>query len=260
MALVETTRIGGALQLTIARPEKRNALNFAAIRELGAQLDVARGDTSLRFLVLTAAGDKAFCAGGDLQEYAGIRSREATLAMADEYRQTLDALRRFPVPVIAALNGDALGGGAELALACDLRVAAAHARIGFLQGSLGITTAWGGGVDLLNAVGRSRALQLLASAEILDAPAALRIGLFHAVAETGETWSACVARFCAPFQQRKPRVMRGFKALAVAHAAGMERAGLTALETEHLIDTWTDEDHWQAVEASRGRAGKRQVP
>jgi enoyl-CoA hydratase len=257
MALVEAKRTADSLGLTIARAGKRNALSFALIRALGAELAVARDDAALKFLVLTGAGDKAFCSGADLQDMNAVRTREAARAMAEEYRGVLDAVRQFPVPVIAAVNGDALGGGAELAMACDMRVAAGHARIGFLQGMLAISTAWGGGLDLLDAVGRSRALRLLASAEILDARTALEIGLFNAVAEPGETLDLAVERFCAPFRQRTARVMRGFKALAVARASGADHAGLAAVETGHLVDTWTHEDHWAAVEASRGRAGKR---
>src|SRR3546814_2358734 len=87
--------------------------------------------------------------------------------MSHRFRAVLEKLRSFPAPVIAALNGDAFGGGAELAMACDLRIAAGHARIGFLQGKLAISTAWGGGPDLFAALGISRALRLLARAEIL---------------------------------------------------------------------------------------------
>jgi enoyl-CoA hydratase len=257
MALVEAHKSADSLQLTLARPEKRNALSFALIAELGAALESARSDEQLKFLVLTGAGDKAFASGGDLQDLGTARTRAAARAMSDLYRSVLDLVRCFPVPVIAAVNGDALGGGAELAMACDMRVAATHARIGFLHGSLAISTAWGGGIDLLDAVGRSHALRLLASAEILDAEAAAEMGLFAAVAANGESLAACVERFCAPFCQRTPRVMRGFKALAVARAAGADRARLVAVETEHLVETWTHADHWHAVEASKGRAGKR---
>jgi enoyl-CoA hydratase len=257
MSLVEAQRSADSLRLTITRAGKRNALSFAVIRELGAALAAHRDDPELKFLVLTGAGDQAFCAGADLKDMDAVRTREATRAMADEYRGVLDALRGFPVPVVAALNGAALGGGAELALACDLRVAAATARIGFLQGSMGITTAWGGGADLLDTVGRSRALWLLASAAIVDAPSALQLGLVNAIAAAGESLDDCVQRFCVPFQLRTARVMRGFKALAVARAAGTDRAGLAAIETGHLIDTWTHEDHWRAVAESQGRAGKR---
>src|SRR3546814_1013392 len=97
--------------------------------------------------------------------------------MSHRFRAVLEKLRSFPAPVIAALNGDAFGGGAELAMACDLRIAAGHAQIGFLQGKLAISTAWGGGPDLFAALGISRALRLLARAEILSAPRALDWGL-----------------------------------------------------------------------------------
>src|SRR3546814_6263400 len=123
--------------------------------------------------------------------------------MSHRFRAVLEKLRSFPAPVIAALNGDAFGGGAELAMACDLRIAAGHARIGFLQGKLAISTAWGGGPDLFAALGISRALRLLARAEILSAPRALEWGLLDAVADDGQPFEAFVDAYVAGFSERR---------------------------------------------------------
>ena len=172
----------GILRVTINRPEKRNALSRAVLDELGQVFAGHAADEALRVAVLTAAGSHSFAAGGDLRDLAAVRTREGAATMATQARSALDAIRRFPVPVVAALNGVALGGGAELAVACDLRIAAAHACIGFVQGRLNIATAWGGGIDLMRLLGPARGLAVLARSEVLGAAQALALGLVDAVA------------------------------------------------------------------------------
>src|SRR5690606_19137494 len=127
-----------------------------------------------RLIVLSGAGDRYFAAGGDLRDLATVRDEAATLAMAGQARAALDAVRECPVPVVAYLNGDAIGGGAELALACDLRLQASQAR-------LAITSAWGGGTDLCRLVGGARAMRMMARSELVDAQQALAWGLADAV-------------------------------------------------------------------------------
>src|SRR5918993_3980409 len=144
--LVSATREGARLDVTINRPAKRNALSRDSLAALKRVFERHSGEHGIRVAVLTAAGEKSFAAGGDLKDLSTIRTLGEAAEMSRSARDVLDSIRRFPVPVVAALNGDALGGGAELAVACDMRVAATHARIGFVQGRLGITTAWGGGI------------------------------------------------------------------------------------------------------------------
>ena len=254
--LVAADQTAGVLTLTLQRPDKRNALNRALIGDLVSAITQHREDSALKLMVLTGAGNQAFASGGDLSELGTVRTRPEALEMSDAYYTALDAVRQFPVPVIAAVNGDALGGGAELAMACDWRVAAHHARIGFLQGKLNITTAWGGGADLIRTVGASRALQLLGSANILSATDALTVGLFEEVAPEAETFADFIARFCAPYRERTAAVMRAFKALANAARAGASSRELRRVETDHFADAWIHDDHWVAANASRGQAGK----
>src|SRR6266571_2652790 len=128
---------GGVATIAIDRPQARNALATQTMRELDEAL-AAIGDKDVKVLVVRGAGDRAFCAGGDLKELEHMRSEAKAAEMASAMRATLDRLPQLSIPVIAALNGDAFGGGAELAVACDFRVAAAHARIGFTQVTLGL--------------------------------------------------------------------------------------------------------------------------
>ncbi len=236
------------LRVTIDRPEKRNALSRTVLAELRQVFTDYAAEEGLCLAVLRGAGETSFAAGGDLRDLASVRTEEDAARMAGEARAALQAVRAFPVPVIAALNGDAIGGGAELAVACDLRVAAAHARIGFLQGTLNISTAWGGGIDLLRLVGTSRGLRLLGRSELLDAETALAIGLVDARAARGQSLDAALQEFTAPFLAQAPRVLRAFKALAFAVRQGEDRAALDALETRLFTATWVHEDHWIAAE------------
>ncbi len=145
----------GVAVVTIDRPEVRNAIGFATVDELDAALDdvLSRGRGACSSL--RGGGDRAFVSGGDLKELAPIRTHEDAVAMASRVRRLLDRVAAFPVPVIAALNGHALGGGAEVAIAADFRIAADDVQIGFNQVTLGIMPAWGG-AERLAQVDRAR--------------------------------------------------------------------------------------------------------
>jgi enoyl-CoA hydratase len=243
------SRDGALLRLTINRPEKRNALSLALLDEIGATVAGHAADATILLAVITGSGDKCFAAGGDLQELDAIRSADDTRAMSKRGRAALQAIRDFPVPVVAALNGHALGGGAELALACDLRVAARHAEIGFLQAQLAVTTAWGGGIDLAAAIGRQQAQQLLASARRLPAPEAQRLGVVDRICAPDQGIEECLADFLQPYLQRKRQVLAGIKSLMAA-ARRRLHADLGAIEEEQFVRTWTHADHWAAVAAA----------
>lgn len=234
------------LTLTINRPDKRNALSLELLDELGAVLRANADSPSLKCAIITAAGDRCFAAGGDLNELDAFRSRKQAQQMSQRGRRALDAVRQFPVPVVAGLNGLALGGGAELAMACDLRVASLRAEIGFLQGQLNVTTAWGGGIDLIATVGYQRALDILLAARRVSATEAQQLGLVSRVCHPDETLAVAVADFIAPYLQRSAGVVRGFKALTAAHRNALQ-SSLTDVEQTHIVETWVHDDHWQAA-------------
>jgi enoyl-CoA hydratase len=235
----------GDTWITINRPHKHNALAGAVLGELGAAVLHAGADPAARLLVIRGAANKYFAAGGDLAELASVRSESGTNAMADHARNALDAIRACPVPVIAYVNGDALGGGAELVVACDLRMLESTARIGFVQGRLGITTAWGGGPDLVDLVGAARAMRMMARCEMVSAETALDWGLVDVVVSGGAD-SEDVQRFLKPFLERSPRVLRGIKAQAGARRAARSYGERRAIEREHLLSTWLSAEHWVA--------------
>lgn len=241
-------RDGDTVTVTIARPEKRNALSTSALSGLAEVFERLASDRGLRFVVLTGAGDKAFASGGDLGELSAFRSEADARAMSELGKRALAAIRNCPVPVIARLNGVALGGGAELALACDLRFAAAHVKIGFIQARLAIAPAWGGGVDLMRLVGPAMGLRLLAGAEALSPEAAQGLGLVDACAAPGEDFDAAFESFVAPFRRHPPQVLRAMKSLARGER-NVDRSRLDAEETARFVEVWTHEDHWTAADA-----------
>jgi enoyl-CoA hydratase len=231
------------LFVVLNRPAKRNALSRSLLGKIRTSFEQAKDDTSLVAAVLRGAEDKSFAAGGDLHDLSEIRTEEGARRMALDARAALDAIRSFPVPVIAGLNGDALGGGAELAASCDFRVAAAHARIGFIQGRLAIPTAWGGAHDLVAILGPTKALRLLARAEVLESESAAALGLFDAVASPGENLNHAIDTFLAPLREQAPQVLRAFKAV---NSVTADRTLGEAMELDFFAKCWAHADHWAA--------------
>ena len=248
-------RNAGVLTLTINRPEARNALSMDLLDMLGDTLARYADDEDLKCAVITGAGDKCFAAGGDLKELDAVRSVIEAEMMSKRGRRALQRVRTFPLPVVGVLNGLALGGGAELAMACDLRVAAAHAEIGFLQGQLTLTTAWGGGIDLIAAVGSERALDLLLSARRLSAYDAAALGIVDRVCADGQSLDDCLKEFLAPYLRRRRQVLKGYKALTGAYRQSVHER-LLKVEQANFVATWTHEDHWTAVEQAANKRRK----
>ena len=253
MLLVEECE-GGLLRLTLNRPRQHNALSFALLERLRETLDSYARDAALKCVVVTGAGDRSFCAGGDLHELDSMRSLDDAREISRVGRRTLDSVRYFPVPVAAVLNGDALGGGAELALACDYCLAARHARIGFLQARLNLMTAWGGTADVLARCGSARGMMLLLKAKRLDAGEALEAGLIDEVGDERQSAHELAQDWSDSMMQRSRAVLRGQKALAVSMRRSMQEA-LAEAEEQHMANAWTDPAHWEAVRQSF--SGKR---
>ena len=236
------------MRLTINRPAKHNPLSRNVLARLGAAMESAAANPALRCVLLRGAGERYFAAGGDLRDLCSVRSAADTQTMVLESRAILDAVRSCPVPVIALVNGDAIGGGAELAVACDMRVMASHARIGYMHGRLNLSTGWGGGTDLFDLVGRTRGLRMLARAEMVGATDALAWGLADAIATDGADLEACAQGFIEPMLAQSPRLMRIFKSQALAARRGDTRDARRAAEMRGFVDAWTHEDHWDAVD------------
>ncbi len=172
---LETDRDGVAL-LTVNRPDKMNALNAEVLDELSEAIEFLAEDDDVSAVIVTGAGEKAFVAGADIGELRELDSRTGK-EFSRKGQRVFRALEELPVPVVAAVNGYALGGGCELAMACHLRVASASAVFGLPEVGLGIIPGYGGTQRLPRIVGRSRALEMILSGRQVKAEEALKIGL-----------------------------------------------------------------------------------
>ncbi|MEO7402714.1 MAG: enoyl-CoA hydratase/isomerase family protein, partial [Burkholderiales bacterium] len=228
--LVLAERRGAALVLTLNRPDAGNAISADVSRAFGPRVDAARGDATLRAVIITGAGDRYFCTGGDVKAYARLESPAALDRAFILMRDVCDALEALPCPVIAAVNGYAVGGGAELMLACDLRIAETQAQIGFPQSRLGIMPGWDGTDRLLRTVGRANAARLLFSGKRVSAPDALALGLVDEVAPRGGALDQALA-LAATFAEVAPLSLGAIK-FALRDAAGTDQAGARARARE----------------------------
>lgn len=240
-------RGGGDVWITIDRADKHNALSRSMLATLAQAVTFHAADARTHCIIVRGAGERYFAAGGDIVDLAEVRTQAQTEAMTDEATAALDAIRFCDVPVIAYLNGDALGGGAELAVACDMRILAPHAHIGFVHGRLSITPAWGGATDLCQLVGPSRAMRMMTTSDLVDAEQALSWGLADAILRDGPDGAGIVA-FVQPLLEQSPEVLRAIKAQV---AVGRKTAAYLAqrdVERGNLVATWLHADHWAAVE------------
>jgi enoyl-CoA hydratase len=241
---------------TIDRPQARNALNRVVIEGLARALDEAAADRSLRAIVLTGAGT-TFASGGDLRELRDATSEAEARSFADAGERLCAQIAALEIPVIAALPGLAFGGGAELALACDLRIADASARISFKQVRLGVTTAWGTIPRLASVVGHSTAARLLYAAHEVTALEARSLRLVDEITDDGKCVALAVA-WGNDIAAGSPRAVAEMKTLLRAARAGA--ADLASDERERFVTTWTSADHAEAVEAYFGRRAPRWQP
>ena len=231
--------------ITINRPDKRNALNAAVRRELLQALDALRDDESARVIVITGAGDKAFVAGADIAEFAQRTPVEQRTVMAE--RRIFDEVADYPKPVIAMINGFALGGGCELALACDVRIAARSARLGQPEIKLGIIPGGGGTQRLPRMVGVGHAMRLILTAELIGAEEAQRIGLVDVLCEDADLRPRTMA-IAAAMAAHSPLTLRLAKA-AVRAAEEMPLAAGLAYERELFITAFGSADKIEGVAA-----------
>lgn len=247
MTSVAVTRREHAAIVTLDRPDRRNALDRATVAELGRIGRALIQDPSVRAAVLTGSGERAFCAGADLKERESMTLDEVR-AMLDAYRGELTWLGTAPFPVVAALNGAALGGGLELALTCDLRVAAPHATLGLPETSLAIIPGAGGTQRLPRLVGYARALELILLGRRLTAPEALELGLVNRVAADGAALLDDTLAWLAPLLEGSPTAMRAALAAVRAAQSLPLDAGLDA-ERRAYETCLTSDDRREALRA-----------
>ena len=233
--------------ITINRPHVQNSISIETMHEMGHLLDAVEKDTDLRVLVITGAGETAFVAGGDLKDFRSLDSFQAGRWMSLYMQGILNRFEELDQPVIAAINGYAFGGGCEVAVACDFRIAAESAQMGFRQVRFGIMTGWGGAQRLLRLVGRSKAMELLLTGDIVVAQDALKLGLVDRVVPAGQALEAALA-MAGRIARNPPLALANIKRAIVKGWEMPVRAAI-AYEAELFAATWDSEDHREAEQA-----------
>jgi enoyl-CoA hydratase/carnithine racemase len=239
---------GGKAVLTINRPQARNALNSTSQRRFAEIVDIISSTNGLRIVIITASGHSSFVSGGDIKEIAANPDPETGEHLNRVMGSALHKLTSLPFPVLAAVNGDAIGGGCEILTACDLRMAVPHARFRFAEITVALTTGWGGTARLFHLIGLSRTLDLLLTGRFFGAKEALDIGFVNRLVPEGEnvlTW----ANKWADELIRLPRhALAAAKELAWA-SASMPLEEVLSLEKSHFINLWLKSDHREALQA-----------
>ncbi|MYL19080.1 enoyl-CoA hydratase/isomerase family protein [Halobacillus litoralis] len=243
MNQITVRRREGMAEIVLNRPEKMNALSSEMAMELKRQLEELREREDVSFVVLTGAGSKAFCTGGDLTEFHGDLTALEAYEKLNRIKDVVYDLLTFPAPVLALLNGQARGGGCELATACDFRYGLETASFGFVQGNLGLVPGFGGGELLYERVHPSMAAHWLMSARMYTAEEAFRIGWLQKI----WTQEDIEAEVFSSFMNKTPRQMRILKGQYLKHMdAGnlLDRMEAEVLQCSRL---WESAEHKRAV-------------
>lgn len=232
--------------LTVNRPDKLNALNKSTIQELGGCVQKVDEDKEVRAIIITGAGTKAFVAGADISEFYQYQLEEAKTLAADGQRMLFDLVEHTETPVIAAINGFALGGGLELAMSCHLRIASTNAKMGLPEVSLGVIPGYGGTQRLAQLTGKGRALELIMTAGMIDAAEAHRIGLVNHVTSLEELLPKCVeiAQKCT--KNSSMAIASAIRAVNAGYSTGVN-----GYETEinEFAKSFTTEDFKEGTQA-----------
>lgn len=170
-------------EIVINRPDKLNALNSEVINELSACFQAVNADKEIRCIILTGSGEKAFVAGADISEFAHFDVHRGKALSQEGHNKLFNLVEQLETPVIAAINGFALGGGLELAMSCHMRIASGNAKMGLPEVSLGVIPGYGGTQRLPRLIGKGRALELITTAQMIDAHTAYQFGLVNHVVE-----------------------------------------------------------------------------
>lgn len=249
--MTETLRFekqdNGVVVITFNRPNSLNAMTLAMMDAFADAVNKLSRDDSVRAVILTGAGTSAFCSGGDLYELSQRPTEQDARDFITVMGDALLRLERLPVPVIAAINGYALGGGSEIAVACDMRIVDEKARMGFVQIRLALTPGWGAGQRLLRMVGYAKAMDVLLHGHVMHAPEIDRLGLANKVVEEGTALEHAL-NFTRHIAQHPPDVVRAVKRLL---QAGLHQPYDYALQVERDLfpPLWAADPHLDAVDA-----------
>ncbi|WP_017753616.1 enoyl-CoA hydratase/isomerase family protein [Calidifontibacillus oryziterrae] len=248
MGKVLVEKNNGVVWATINRAEKRNAIDFDVmdqLKEIIAEVSVNKNDKAL---VITGAGDQAFCSGGDLSVFHNLNTKNEAYAMLSKMGEILYDLLTLPKPTVALMNGAAIGGGCEIASACDFRIARKGARFGFVQGKLAITTGWGGATMLLEKLPYDKAMKLLMTANRFSAKEGLELGFIHYLLDDAhyrdesEVW-------LSEYIEQKRGVLEAYKKVGIRRWQNTKIRERIFAEIEECSVLWEADEHHEAVKS-----------
>ncbi|MFV8827041.1 enoyl-CoA hydratase/isomerase family protein [Alkalihalobacterium sp. APHAB7] len=244
---VQLVREDGIAWLIINREDKRNAVDYDVMNLLTEKLDEIETNEQDKIVVIRGKGDQAFCSGGDLSIFHLLHTKKQAEEMLSKMGEILFRLFFFPKPTVAAINGTAVGGGCELATACDFRLAAPHAKVGFVQGTLGITTGWGASTMLFERIDQANALQMLMTAERFNVHEAVNLNFIQQVIESNHFDSGC-KEWLAPFLKQSTPVLKAYKKrwTDCFDKASVKSRFLN--EIDECSTLWESDEHHAAVE------------
>ena len=242
---IQCSLANGVLRATINRPEKLNALNFQVIEELNTLFSYATSN-EVRGVILTGSGEKAFVAGADIKELSTL-SQDQALNLARKGQKLFKKIEDMAKPVIAAINGFALGGGCELAMACHIRIASENAKFGQPEVNLGIIPGYGGTQRLTQLVGRGKALELMLTADLISAQEAKSLGLVNHVVATQQELNDLAEKMMAKILSKGPVAVRNV-IRSVNAGFSFEQAGYES-EAKHFAECAVTSDFREGTTA-----------
>ncbi|MFX3674206.1 MAG: enoyl-CoA hydratase/isomerase family protein [Paenisporosarcina sp.] len=247
------TREENIIRFTINRPEIRNAINDVVMEGLEQLVSLVKGDATVQFVVISGAGEMAFCSGGDLSVFHGLQTAEQAFPMLQRMADVLYQIATLPVPVIALVNGAAVGGGCEIATACDYRIVSAAAKCGFIQGSLAITSGWGGGTYLLDKMPTTDlALRMLCESKVYKAEQLKELGWATEIYE-GDKEEA-LHSFLVNMKGIEASVHRAYKQMVIRKWSSQNLLGQIKEEVRVCSELWEADEHHVAVQKFLNRA------
>ncbi|MED0674740.1 enoyl-CoA hydratase/isomerase family protein [Aneurinibacillus thermoaerophilus] len=247
MNTILVDRQGGIALVTLNRPEVRNAISFEMVEELDKCLDELAVDREVKVVIFTGSGDKAFVSGGDLDQFLSVRTKDKSHPMLMRVARLLSKIDRYPKPTIAMINGAAIGGGCEFAVACRFRMASDRARMGFVQIGMHIITGWGSGTRLMKKIGTNRALALLLTGEMFDAAYGKEVGFIDRVFPH-EKLREEVFGFAAKIAEKPLCSIEAYMKVAKMVDSGLESDVCIEEEVDLCSSLWGSDAHYGIVQ------------
>lgn len=245
--LIVSEPIKDIIELKFNRPSKLNAIDFELMEELKKTLHKLTQNKEVKAIILTGEGEKAFCSGGDIKAFENIKTKSEAYDMLTKMGEILFSIMTFPLPTFALLNGLTLGGGCEIATACDFRVAKKGISVGFIQGKLGITTGWGGATLLHEKLPYDSAMSFLFSSNKITVEKAKKRGFITEIMPE-QHFSQEAYDFVDQSLVKNSSVLEAYKAIKINQWINSNLYSRMMTEINRCAELWATEEHHQAVE------------